>query len=53
MDIHADNRLAGNRLLRNPRLSPEQLHEAYQEAKALLIPMFVRRGLMADPLAPG
>lgn len=52
VDIHAANRHAGNRLLRNPRLSPEQLHEAYQEAKELLVPMFIRRGLMADPLAP-
>ncbi|MNK33404.1 hypothetical protein D3C87_518850 [compost metagenome] len=53
VDIHAGNRHAGNRLMRNARLSPEQLHEAYQDAKALLIPMFIRRGLMADPLATG
>lgn len=53
VDIHAGNRHAGNRLMRNARLTPEQLHEAYQDAKALLIPMFIRRGLMADPLATG
>ncbi|WP_315132826.1 hypothetical protein [Achromobacter marplatensis] len=51
VDIHAANKAAGNRVLSNPRLSPEQLHAAYQEAKERLIPMFIRRGLMADPLA--
>lgn len=53
VDIHAGNRHAGNRLMRNARMTPEQLHEAYQEAKALLIPMFIRRGLMGEPLATG
>lgn len=51
VDVHAANRHAGNQLVRNPRMTPEELHEAYQEAKAMLIPMFVRRGLMSEELA--
>lgn len=51
VDLHAANKAAGNRVFSNPRMTPEQLHEAYQEAKELLIPMFVRRGLMSQPLA--
>jgi len=46
--LHAANKAAGSQIYRNPRMSTQQLHQAYQEAKTLLIPMFVMRGLMNE-----
>jgi len=46
--LHAANKAAGAKVFRNPRMSAVQLHETYLEAKALLTPMFIRRGLMVD-----
>lgn len=44
--IHAGNKAAGARVFNNPRLTPEQQHAAYQEAKAELMPALRRRGLV-------
>lgn len=44
--IHAGNKAAGTVVFRNPRLTPEQQHAAYQEAKAALLPAFYKRGLI-------
>ncbi len=44
--IHAANKAAGTVAFRNPRLSPEQQHAAYQEAKVALLPAFYKRGLL-------
>ncbi|MFY3333330.1 hypothetical protein ACOTEH_23905 [Achromobacter xylosoxidans] len=44
--IHAGNKAAGARVYSNPRLTPEQQHAAYQEAKAELMPALRRRGLI-------
>ena len=46
VDLHAACRAARATVYRNPSMTPEQLHEAYQEAKELLVEMFVDRGLM-------
>jgi hypothetical protein len=40
------NKRAGYSVFKNPRLTPEQSHEFYQEAKSLLLPKFVTRGLI-------
>ncbi|MDP9652001.1 hypothetical protein [Paraburkholderia caledonica] len=40
------NKRAGYSVFSNPRLSPEQSHEFYQEAKSLLLPKFEARGLI-------
>ncbi|MFY3456952.1 hypothetical protein ACOTJD_09845 [Achromobacter xylosoxidans] len=52
--IHAGNKAAGARVFSNPRLTPEQQHAAYQEAKAELMPALRRRGLIrcAPNVAP-
>ncbi|WP_246302210.1 hypothetical protein [Achromobacter anxifer] len=44
--IHAANKRAGAQVFSNPRLTPEQQHAAYQEAKALLLPALRKRGLI-------
>ncbi len=46
--IHAGNKAAGAVVFSNPRLTPEQQHAAYQEAKAVLIPALRRRGLIRN-----
>jgi len=45
--LHAASKAAGVKVLRNPRMSAQEQHAAYLDAKALLIPKFIRRGLMA------
>ena len=44
--IHAGNKAAGAQVFSNPRLTPEQQHAAYQEAKAELLPALRKRGLI-------
>lgn len=44
--IHAGNRAAGAAVYRNPRLSAEQAHQQYQQAKVELLPLLSRRGLV-------
>ncbi len=44
--IHAGNKAAGACVFSNPRLTPEQQHAAYQEAKAELMPLLRKRGLV-------
>lgn len=46
--IHAGNKAAGACVFRNPRLTPQQQHAAYQEAKAELLPLLRRRGLVKN-----
>lgn len=45
--VHAGNKAAGARVFNNPRLTPQQQHAAYQEAKAELLPALRRCGLVA------
>ncbi|MGF6837044.1 hypothetical protein QF001_000911 [Paraburkholderia youngii] len=45
------NKRAGYVVFSNPRLSPEQSHEFYQEAKSLLLPKFEARGLIKMEMA--
>jgi hypothetical protein len=40
------NKRAGYVVFSNPRLSPEESHRFYQEAKDLLFPKFMARGLI-------
>jgi hypothetical protein len=40
------NKRAGYSVFSNPRLSPEESHQYYQDAKELLLPKFVTRGLI-------
>lgn len=40
------NKRAGYSVFKNPRLTAEQSHEFYQEAKSLLLHKFVTRGLI-------
>lgn len=47
--VHAGNKAAGARVFSNPRLTPEQQHTAYQEAKAALLPALRRRSLVTAP----
>jgi len=44
--LHAANKAARAKVYRNPRMSAEQMHHTYQEAKALLAAKFIKRGLM-------
>jgi len=44
--IHTANAAAGNAVYRNPRMSSEQQHVAYQAAKATLLPMLRKRDLV-------
>lgn len=44
--IHAGNKAAGACVFSNPRLTAEQQHAAYQEAKAELMPLLRKRGLI-------
>jgi len=46
--LHAASKAAGAKVFRNPRMSAPQQHAAYLDAKALLIPKFIRRGLMRE-----
>lgn len=48
VDVHACNKAAGNKILKNPRLSHEQHHIEYQAAKELLLPMLRKRGMIRD-----
>jgi hypothetical protein len=45
------NKRAGYSVFSNPRLSPEESHELYQEAKELLLPRFVAKGLIKTEMA--
>ena len=49
--IHTANRAAGNAIYRNPRMSSEQQHIAYQAAKDTLLPMLRKRDLIAAKAA--
>jgi hypothetical protein len=40
------NKRVGYSVFKNPRLTAEQSHEFYQEAKDLLFPKFIARGLI-------
>lgn len=44
--VHAGNRAAGARVFNNPRMTPQQQHAAYQEAKTELLPALRRNGLV-------
>ncbi|ANN74595.1 hypothetical protein BAU08_05760 [Bordetella bronchialis] len=44
--IHAGNRAAGAEVYRNPRMTAEQVHQQYQQAKVELLPQLRRRGLV-------
>lgn len=44
--IHAGNRAAGACVFSNPRFTPEQQHQRYQEAKERLLPMLRRRDMI-------
>jgi len=46
--LHAASKAAGAKVFRNPRMSAPEQHAAYLNAKALLIPKFIRRGLMHE-----
>lgn len=45
--VHAGNKAAGACVFRNPRLSPQEQHAAYLEARAALLPALRRRGLLS------
>ena len=44
--IHAANRYAGSTVFRNPRLTPEDSHALYLEAKIILYRILVNKGLV-------
>jgi len=44
--IHIANKAAGSTVYKNPRLTPEQHHSSYQEAKSTLLPMLRKRGMV-------
>jgi len=44
--IHAANHYAGNVVIRNPRLTAEETHGLYQQAKKILFVQLVNRGLV-------
>lgn len=44
--IHAANRYAGNIVIRNPRLTAEETHGLYQQAKKIVFAQLVNRGLV-------
>jgi len=46
VDVHARNKYVGNAVFRNPRVTPEEQHIAYQAAKATLLPMLRKRDLI-------
>ena len=48
VDLHACNKAAGNKLVKNPRMSREQHHVEYQNAKSMLLPMLKKRGMIKD-----
>lgn len=50
--VHCANKAAGNALMRNPRLTVEEAHQQYQQAKADLLPMLRAEGLVSAPPAP-
>jgi hypothetical protein len=43
------NKRVGYSVFSNPRLSPEDSHRLYQEAKEILFPLFGARGLIKPP----
>ena len=48
VDVHACNLAAGNKVIRNKRMSTEQHHIEYQAAKGMLLPMLRKRGMIRD-----
>jgi hypothetical protein len=46
IQVSMHNKRVGHSVFSNPRLSPEESHRFYQEAKDLLLPRFVARGLI-------
>ncbi|AHG63171.1 hypothetical protein [Advenella mimigardefordensis] len=47
LSVTVGNKVLGNTIFKNPRISREEQHRMYQEAKEQLLMPFVRRGLMA------
>lgn len=45
------NKRAGYSVFSNPRLSPEESHRYYQDAKEILLPKFTARGLIKEEMA--
>lgn len=45
--IHAANKAACNKIFRSPRMTTEEQHRAYKDAKQALLPMLVRRNLVS------
>lgn len=45
------NKRAGYSVFKNPRLTPEESHQYYQDAKEILLPKFVTRGLIKVEMA--
>lgn len=54
LGVTVGNKVLGNTIFKNPRISREEQHQMYQEAKEQLLMPFVRRGLMQreENLAP-
>lgn len=44
--IHIANRAAGAEVYRNPRMTAEESHQHYQQAKMDLLPLLQRRGML-------
>ncbi len=44
--MHLSEKAAGARVIRNPRLSVEEAHQAYQQAKLDLAPLLRQRGML-------
>lgn len=44
--LHMAAKAADARVLRNPRMTAEEAHQAYQQAKLDLVPMLRRRGML-------
>jgi len=49
--IHCANKRAGISVFRNPRMTPEQHHQQYQQAKADLLPLMRAEGMIRTPPA--
>lgn len=48
VDVHCANRHSGNKVMNNPRIDKAAHVAFYKEAKALLLPMFRRRGMIRE-----
>ena len=48
VDVHCANRHSGNKVMKNPRIDKAAHVAFYREAKALLLPMFRRRGMIRE-----